>query len=383
MFDASTLEVFIASTNDLTDERAAVEDVLRDWNSRHGKGRQIMLKPVRWEEDATPELGPGSFQAVINKRLLDLADVLIGVVGKRLGSPTKAGVSGTVEEIERFAAARKPVLLYFSDRPFNLSDIDPGELERVRAFSSAMQERGLYRTFRDLADFKAKLRSHLDTLLQDFHALLIPAGRALAYGYYKNFVAQAHSILRGLKVDLPDYAVGEGGGADAAMVLTFASFRIRIARPASLDEATDDAVFTLRKDLAEINVKTPTLRRAYRIYVPRETKRLLDEAQGENLDRAKRGERPRPQVQLDRLDVIDFPTPLIALHEFVAVEEESILTAGEGEGAAAGYWQSQKTIQYDTFFQALKSYIAKDGKQGPSIPEPFAFRNTSDFTLPD
>lgn len=98
MFDASTLEVFIASTNDLREERQAVEEVLRDWNARNARDRQIILKPIRWEQDATPELGPESFQAVINKRLLDPADILIGMIGKRLGSPTGKSIAGTVEE---------------------------------------------------------------------------------------------------------------------------------------------------------------------------------------------------------------------------------------------------------------------------------------------
>jgi hypothetical protein len=78
MFDASTLEVFIASTNDLREERQAVEEVLRDWNARNARDRQIILKPIRWEQDATPELGPESFQAVINKRLLNPADISLG-----------------------------------------------------------------------------------------------------------------------------------------------------------------------------------------------------------------------------------------------------------------------------------------------------------------
>ena len=42
-------------------------EVLRDWNSRNAKNRQIMLKPIRWKRDSTPELGPGSFQTVINQ----------------------------------------------------------------------------------------------------------------------------------------------------------------------------------------------------------------------------------------------------------------------------------------------------------------------------
>jgi hypothetical protein len=122
MFDASTLEVFIASTNDLMDERVASEDVLRTWNQSNGSTRQIILKPLRWEKDATPELGPGGFQEVINSNLLDNADILIGIIGKRLGSPTKTSIAGTVDEIEQFYQAKKPVLLFFSDREFNLSE---------------------------------------------------------------------------------------------------------------------------------------------------------------------------------------------------------------------------------------------------------------------
>jgi Domain of unknown function (DUF4062) len=318
MFDASTLEVFIASTNDLKEERHAVEEVLRDWNSRNGKPRQIMLKPVRWEEDSTPELGPGSFQAVINQRLLASADLLVGIVGKRLGSPTETSIAGTVEEIERFAAARKPVLVYFSDRQFNLSEIQPEELARVNEFRQSMQKRGLFRTFKDIADFKAQLGSHLETVLADFQSLLIPAGRALAYGYYKNFVAPTHDILRGQRVDLPDYRIG----TDSSSTLSFSSFRIRIAKPISLEDATDDAVFTLKRDfLAEINVKTPSLRRAYRVYVPKALKNLLDKAHNDIAEDVHEGRAGERTIHLDRLDVIDFPTPLIALQEFVRYVE--------------------------------------------------------------
>lgn len=380
MFDASTLEVFIASTNDLKEERQAVEEVLRDWNARNGRDRQIMLKPIRWEEDATPELGPGSFQAVINERLLDPADILIGIIGKRLGSPTGKSIAGTVEEIERFAAAKKPVLLYFSDRAFSLSEIDTQELERVREFRKAMQTRGLFLTFKDIGDFKARLRSHLDTLLQDFQALLIPAGRALAYGLFKNFVAPTYTILRGRKVDLPDYKLPN---EEAEMSLSFSSFRIRIAKPISWEDATDDAVFELRKNrLAEINVKTPALRRAYRIYVPGETKKLLDGAMSDNLERARKAEPLIRNVQLDRLDVVDFPTPMIALHEFVNYVEKSILKGNRDKNSAAGYWQRQKTIQYNEFFDCLNSRIREEGMEGPSIAY-FDYKKSPDFKLPD
>lgn len=364
MFDASTLEVFIASTNDLAPARTAVEEVLRDWNSRNGKDRQIILKPIRWEADVTPELGPGSFQAVINNRLLDHADILVGIVGKRLGSPTGSSIAGTVEEIERFAEAKKPVLLYFSDEPFNLSEIDAEELKAVREFRESMQQRGLYRTFKSIEHFKAQLRDHMDSLLQSFQALLIPAGRALAYGYFENFIAPAHDVLRGLEVKLPDY--------QQRLELSFSSFRIRLARPDSLGEATDDAVFNLKtRFLEEISVTTPGRRRAFRIYIPKELHAQLDSARKQETE----------TLHLDRLDVIDFPTPMIVLNKFVRYVDRSLLKGTNSSSAGLGSWQRQKLVQYNEFFEALDYFIEQEGKKGRSI-EYFQYRNSQDFILP-
>ena len=371
MFDACILEVFIASTNDLKQERLAVEEVLRDWNSRNGEERHIMLKPIRWEEDTTPELGPGSFQAVTNQRLLDPADILIGIVGKRLGSPTENSIAGTVEEIERFAAAKKPVLLYFSDREFNLSEIDPQELERVREFRKAMQTRGLFRTFNDIEKFKEGLRSHLDTLLGDFKSLLIPASRALAYGYFKNFVEPVHECLYNddKEVKLPDYKLPNEKNK---MTLSYSSFRIRIAKPVSLDHATNNAVRQLRENrLGEISVKAPNSPRAFRVYVPTETKKLLDDAMSNNLE-----------VELDRFDVVDFPTPLIALYDFVKSVEQTTLKGKNDESSAVGYWQRQKAIQYKEFFDSLDFYVREEGMEGSSVGY-FDYNNSPDFKLPD
>jgi len=351
MFDASTLEVFIASTNDLAEARRAVEEVLRDWNSRNGKSRQIMLKPIRWEEDVAPELGPGSFQAVINKQVLDDADILIAIFGKRLGSPTENSISGTVEEIERFEAAKKPILIYFSDEQFNLSEIDTKELERLREFQKSLQKRGLYRKFIDIPKFKLQLRGDLDTVLRDFEALLIPAGRALAYGYFKNFVAPTYEILDGGRVSLPDYAKPE----EEPPSLRFDSFRIRIAKPVEWKDATMPALASLKKRfLAEISIGGGG-RRAFRIYIPKELHERVDHA-------AKGGQAGQ---KLATLDVIDFPTPMVALHDFIEQVEQSLIRKPSTSGLR--YWEQQKAAQYNSFFDTLKDYVEKKGLEGPSI----------------
>jgi len=356
MFDASTLEVFIASTNDLREARDAVEDVLRDWNQTNAKTRQIMLKPIRWEKDTTPELGPGSFQAVINKRLLDPADILIGIFGKRLGSPTANAKAGTVEEIERFAQAKKPVLLYFSNEPFNLSEIDPEELARVNEFQKSMQERGLYLTFKDLGDLRVKLRNNLDVVLQVFKALLIPAGQALAYGYFLNFVERANAMLRGGEVNLPGYK--------SLKSISFEKFKIRIAKPATLDDFTDNAAFVFNNRHRQINISTISERRAFRVFVPL--------AIYEQLERAEHGTPPLEKLHLDELIVIDFPTPMIAVNNFVQYLEGSILRSSKTSAEASGYWEKQIRTQYNIYFTELEGYIeqAKIARESIEFVEP-------------
>jgi hypothetical protein len=47
-----------------------------------------------------------------------------------------------------------------------------------------------------------------------------------------------------------------------------------------------------------------------------------------------------------------------------------------------GYWQKQKIIQYQEFFDRLDASIDESGKKGPSIGY-FEFRNRADFKLPE
>jgi hypothetical protein len=71
---------------------------------------------------------------------------------------------------------------------------------------------------------------------------LIPAGR-VGLWIVQNFVEPTYKLLRGRKVDLPGYKLPR---EEAEMTLSFSSFRIRIAKPVLLEQATDEAVFDLR-----------------------------------------------------------------------------------------------------------------------------------------
>ena len=160
MIKADICTVLIASPGDVQEERDAICAAILAWNSAHSETYGVLLKPSRWELDATPERG-STPQTIINSELVDKADILVGVFGTRLGTPTQDAASGTVEEIERFAAASKHVLLYFSDRQVTPSQVDAAQLQAVRDYRKKCEEKGLHATFDSVESLVEQLQRHL------------------------------------------------------------------------------------------------------------------------------------------------------------------------------------------------------------------------------
>ena len=118
---------------------------------------------------SVPELGDRP-QAIINRQLVDGSDLLVGVFWARLGTPTGQAESGSAEEIERFRAARGPVLLYFSSLPVNPDRLDPVEFARLQAYKTKLRAAGLLETFASVAELREKLFRHLTEVTRPFAA---------------------------------------------------------------------------------------------------------------------------------------------------------------------------------------------------------------------
>lgn len=115
-FNADVYRILIASPGDVSAERRAIPEVIHAWNDVHAADLGVVLLPVLWESHSAPEMGDRP-QAIINRQLVASCDMLIGAFWTRIGSHTGLAESGTVEEIEQFRAAGKPVMLYFSSQP--------------------------------------------------------------------------------------------------------------------------------------------------------------------------------------------------------------------------------------------------------------------------
>ncbi|PZT89365.1 MAG: DUF4062 domain-containing protein [Gordonia sp. (in: high G+C Gram-positive bacteria)] len=166
----TALQVMIASPSDVLEAREAVYTALSRWNEANTSSRKIALIASRWETGAVPMLGDHP-QALINKQLVAKADIVIALFGSRMGQATPSAVSGTAEEIAEAEAAGKPVHLYFSTAP-HANDVDPAQLQALRKFKEAIEERGLYGTFNSVEELTAHVWQAIE---HDLHRLELTA----------------------------------------------------------------------------------------------------------------------------------------------------------------------------------------------------------------
>lgn len=163
-YQALVIPVMIASPGDVEDERNIVREVLHDWNDVNASKSRVVLVPVGWDTHSAPELGARP-QELINSRVLDQCDLLIGVFWTRIGTPTGEAVSGTVEEIEKHVAAGKPAMIYFSSRPAAPETIVPSQYKHVKDFKDSCGKLGLIESYDSVDDFRRKISKHLPICL--------------------------------------------------------------------------------------------------------------------------------------------------------------------------------------------------------------------------
>ena len=164
-YQATVFRVMIASPSDVEEERDVVRAVLSEWNDVNSEKRSIVLLPVGWETHSTPEMGDRP-QAIINRQLRD-CDLLVGVFGARIGTPTGEYVSGTVEEIEEHIRAGKPTMLYFSTGPVERENLGSGQYAELEKFRESCKTRGLLVEYGDTGDFRAKFYRQIQLKLND------------------------------------------------------------------------------------------------------------------------------------------------------------------------------------------------------------------------
>ena len=162
-YPATVFQVMIASPGDVAEEREKARELIHEWNANNSREKGIVLLPADWTTHASPEMGDRP-QEIINRQVLEDSDLLVGIFGTRLGTPTGKAPSGTVEEIEKHIAAGKPAMLYFSTN--NEGKLDEESLRQFQALTEFRESfeknhQGLIWRFASLQDFETNFRNHL------------------------------------------------------------------------------------------------------------------------------------------------------------------------------------------------------------------------------
>ena len=130
------ISVFVASPDDVDDERGKLEEVIREFNVTWRRELGVCFDLVRWETHAYPGTGVDA-QAVINEQVSDDFDLFVGIMWCRYGTQTGRAGSGTIEEFERAKARYDEdpscvkLMVYFKDEPIPPSRLDLSQLAKV------------------------------------------------------------------------------------------------------------------------------------------------------------------------------------------------------------------------------------------------------------
>lgn len=172
--DQKLLKVFVASPSDLSLEREALEEVIKELNDTWSDTLGISLALVKWETHAFPGFGDDA-QAVVNVEIGDDYDIFIGMLWGRFGTPTERTESGTEEEFEKAYSrycedpSSVKLMFYFKQQAIPPACIDTAQLSKVKDFQKRIRQRGgLDWLFENLEDFTKYLRIHLSRQVQEF-----------------------------------------------------------------------------------------------------------------------------------------------------------------------------------------------------------------------
>jgi hypothetical protein len=159
-YQAQVYSVMIASPSDVREERRLIQEAIVAWNFTHSLREKIVLLPLMWETHSAPLLGDRP-QAIINQQVLKQADLLVGIFGSRIGTPTGREISGTVEEIAEHIALFKPALVYFSEHHANTDGLDATQLEEVNNYEVKCRSKGLTGKFTSPENLRDQFVQHL------------------------------------------------------------------------------------------------------------------------------------------------------------------------------------------------------------------------------
>jgi hypothetical protein len=163
------IRIFVASPSDVQEECRQLARVIDEINltiDAIAPEKKLILELLSYRTHVHPALGSNP-QQVVNEQIRNY-DIFVGILWKRMGTPTPVANSGTEEEFRRAYARWQsdktlPVLVYFCQQPFpppaTREEVD--QLAKVVDFRTELSTKGLIADYADHESFSDVIRPHL------------------------------------------------------------------------------------------------------------------------------------------------------------------------------------------------------------------------------
>ena len=167
MENIKRVKVFISCTSEIEAEIDIINLVIEDIIKTSGKKDGFTIESLNWNKDVYSSRGK-EVQEVVNNQVEDY-DLLIGILWKRAGTPTKKYKSGTIEEISRAIKNNKNALVYFNKQsPVDINEIDPEQLQIIKEFKKTLTNEGfLYKEYNSNKHFESLIKVDLYNIIHD------------------------------------------------------------------------------------------------------------------------------------------------------------------------------------------------------------------------
>ncbi|KPA16461.1 hypothetical protein MHK_003320 [Candidatus Magnetomorum sp. HK-1] len=170
----TNLRIFVASPGDVEEERDIVSQIVVPEVKRifsegifnNNDNGVIDIEAVCWETHVIPDVGEDA-QDVVNQQIGEF-DILVGMMWKRFGTPTKRSSSGTGEEFNRaynlYKRYKRPLIMfYFRTTPFFTTETkELTQFRKVLNFRKMLKDLGVvFSEYTSPVEFERKIRENL------------------------------------------------------------------------------------------------------------------------------------------------------------------------------------------------------------------------------
>lgn len=152
-------DLLISCPGDVVDEIDIINEVVANFNQQFSNTLGLSIQTRHWSKSSYPQSGDKP-QNLLNEQFVKDCDAAVAIFWTRFGTPTDEYKSGSEEEIDLMLQAHKQVFLYFCEKPVK-PGYDNEQYQRVQAYKTKYESKGLYRVYDSNESFKELFNAHL------------------------------------------------------------------------------------------------------------------------------------------------------------------------------------------------------------------------------